>query len=455
MRKEYIYNEYNYSLCLNAIRDFMSNVPDYTMIRDVTTRLPTAEIPRFDRYTYTVFKKNDKNIYVIFFSTAYIDHTAQEYIQSNFISMLVTTSFDEAKHIWNNDNILWNKTTFMSRTDYSSEGVSMQTKNYFNYAPVPSLFKINKLVCNYDEDSGNILITGIRDYEVEYEQYTDIRTETYNICFGEVVKFLEYEGGFFYGGDFYTTLEVFHRVANSYNSPSCYYQYSIADIIESPNSTNYARHSVTRRIGGILRTVWDDAVSEGAGNSDGIFHFNLLAGIDNSENRDVRRLSDIIDSEDAKILDNAGASEVKLTDSNLDIEIRNFWVTTLDIPYYMNMHTTFEQDYNKLPTLWSLMSEGYNDLGHTVGTLSKISLLMPLHFYVRREPLIEELYSHAGEAVGIKFVNMLYMSTDSIKELDFPVPGAFYNCFNSGHRRNKSSGYNGIAIKINDIEGDE
>ena len=39
---------------------------------------------------------------------------------------------------------------------------------------------------------------------------------------------------------------------------------------------------------------------------------------------------------------------LKAINQQFTLEIRNIWAVTLDIPYYMNMHTTFEKDYNNL-----------------------------------------------------------------------------------------------------------
>ena len=439
MRMEFTYANFNYLLCLNAIKTFLDNVPSYTLVQGVVTVFDDGiSIPRFNKYTYVTFKENIRNIYVTFFNCG----------DSDYVSMLVSTSFDVSKAPWMNDGIIWNNTTFFNRTDFSSTGTSEQTCNYFQYAPVPSLYKVNKLVCNYDSSNDNIMISGIRYYEVSYAHFVDTHSETHSIYFGEVVKFLEYTGGFFYGGDYYTSLEILHRVRNNYNSSDYNYYYSRANIVGSGVSTDYDGHIVKRKVGSTWRYTWADSIDSGISNRDGLPQFNLLISVDNAEGRDIRKLSRIVNARANQILDNSNG-DIKLSDTDIDVEIRNIWAVTLAIPYYMNMHTTYEVVYQRLPTFWTETTHSQLDVGHTVGTLSKISLLMPIHFYVRRDPLEEELYSQAGEIKGIKYVNMLHMSTNKIKKNSFPVPSDKYNCFNCGSRRNKY-GYNGIAIRVDD-----
>lgn len=434
----------------------MLSIPKYILVQDVTEKnVVSSTIPKFNKYTYVVFKEDIRNVYLIFFCVTLYNSSKNKYEYSNYISMLVSTSFDNSKYIWYNEGIITYRKTYANRTDYNYSGNYEPTINYFQSFPIPSLYKIDTLVCNYDEDNDNIMISGIRHYEVPYEQFTDVHSETYNICFGEVTKFLEYEGGFFYGGDYYINLELFHRVLNNYNTDICRYYYSSVVISEGSPIADYERHYKKRKIGYINRICWDDDVQSGTGVSEGIFYFNLLVSVDSAELRSKRKLSEIYGPEEGKLKDKEGvldnsnsANIIKLSDATIDVEIRNIWAVTTNISYYMDMHTTFEYEYNKLPTFWTEVTKSKLDLGHTVGTLSKISLLMPLHFYIRRDPLEVQVYSHAGEAKGIKYVNMLYMSTNSIEKESFPTPEFLYNCFNSGHRRNKG-GYNGVAIKIN------
>ena len=449
MRKEYDYADFDPLVCLNSLKDFFTATSGYNVVEGVITKIGSpSDIPRYDKYSYLTVKPTDENIYIIFVNYAIYKSDIYDYEPYKGIFMLVSNTYDSNVYPWMNVGLLHNGKYYTNKTDYTYQGNYEPTVNYYYYLPAPALNNITKLVCNYNDDGRDVLISGVKYTKVKYEAYEDERTETYNICFGDVKKFLTYVGGFYYGGDYYTTIEIYHRVKHDYNSVNYRYYTSALRMLSGASTIGADSHKGSRKIGNTYRIVWSDNTSTDLSLHGTGFFFNLLISVDNAEGRDKRKLSEIEGDTSQKIIDNSGIP-IYLTDSMFDLNIRNIWATTINVPYYMNMHTTFESEYHYLPTFWTEVTNNSVGLGHTVGTLSKISLFMPLHFYVRRDPLEEELYSQAGEARNIKYVNMLHMSTNHIDKNSFPVPNSKYNCFNSGHRRN-SHGYNGVAIKMED-----
>lgn len=138
------------------------------------------------------------------------------------------------------------------------------------------------------------------------------------------------------------------------------------------------------------------------------------------------------------------------------------WATTLDLKKYnygfnglswfIPMVVSIDNKEKGLPSYWSLFTDDKFSRGHTVNTLNKISTVYRLYFMVHRDPKEIESYSCVGYTDTINYVNMAYMTTNSVLNGTYPTKTGYYNCFQTGIRRSDQGfkGYAGLAFKIDD-----
>lgn len=455
MRKEVTLTDYNISTVLKEIRDFLLDVGVYTMHQNITTYSQPNRVPKLrNTYTYMVFYNRIYKMYVIFFG-----------INNGYISMMATNEFD------NDESIFWQKNLctrgIMNEYDsdiYSSVGF---TKNYYMLYPTPTLYKPNVLVMNYNSDHNTFMISAINKQNVQYQDFTDTTSYdcTTNMFFGDLDKWTDMSGGFYYGGDFICTYELVHRVRvhDVQGSPTyfCSYLYSQVYMVASADYKDLSWHSTIYNAWYTEGKPWIDypennyncyMFSPAKPNYNSLFNVEvfLYGLVDNAPNRDKRTL---LQNFGGKLL--LGSSTDKkdsdIKDSDIkDLEQTNIWCTTLDMPYYMHMVTTLDiNNAVKLPTYWPLYSKSVAEMGHDINTLNGITLVMPMYFMVKRDPQQLDNYSCVGISNVIRYVNMYNMATNHIKNGNYPVEVHKYNCFQTGIRRNMFGllGYNGIAFR--------
>lgn len=455
MRKEVTLTDYNISTVLKEIRDFLLDVGVYTMHQNITTYSQPNRVPKLrNTYTYMVFYNRIYKMYVIFFG-----------INNGYISMMATNEFD------NDESIFWQKNLctrgIMNEYDsdiYSSVGF---TKNYYMLYPTPTLYKPNVLVMNYNSDHNTFMISAINKQNVRYQDFTDTTSYdcTTNMFFGDLDKWTDMSGGFYYGGDFICTYELVHRVRVHDVQGSltyfCSYLYSQVYMVASADYKDLSWHSTIYNAWYTEGKPWIDypennyncyMFSPAKPNYNSLFNVEvfLYGLVDNAPNRDKRTL---LQNFGGKLL--LGSSTDKkdsdIKDSDIkDLEQTNIWCTTLDMPYYTHMVTTLDiNNAVKLPTYWPLYSKSVAEMGHDINTLNGITLVMPMYFMVKRDPQQLDNYSCVGISNVIRYVNMYNMATNHIKNGNYPVEVHKYNCFQTGIRRNMFGllGYNGIAFR--------
>lgn len=112
----------------------------------------------------------------------------------------------------------------------------------------------------------------------------------------------------------------------------------------------------------------------------------------------------------------------------------------------------------KVPRYEPLLSNNFLENSHNVNTLNDITTVMPLYMMVRRDPPEEVLsYSAVCRNDVINMVNMRYMSPSNIKNGIYPIKEKTYSCYNIGTRRNLSGfmGYQGLAFEQEQEEEQE
>ena len=446
MRKEVQLADTDTSTILKEIRDFLLDVGVYTMHQNITTYAPPQNrIPKLkNTYTYMIFYNKIYKIYLIFFG-----------IENGCVSIMATDTLD------NDESIFWQKNlcTLGTMKAYDSDVSSSSdiTKNYYLLYKTPTIYKPNVLVMNYNSDHNTFMISAINKQNVQYQDFTDTTSYdcTTNMFFGDLDKWTDMEGGFYYGGDFICTYELVHRTRVSTVAKSASYLYSQIYMVYSADYEDLSWHSAIAHGGYAPKKPWIDypennydcyMFSPAKPNHNSLFNVEvfLYGKIDNAPYRDVRTLLQDFGGKVVLQGNTDGDSNIK------DIEQTNIWCTTLKMPYYMNMVTTLDiNNAVKLPTYWPLYCKSITEMGHDVNTLNGITLLMPMYFMVKRDPQALDGYSCVGISNVIRYVNMYNMATNHIKNGNYPVEVHKYNCFQTGIRRNMFGllGYNGIAFR--------
>lgn len=123
--------------------------------------------------------------------------------------------------------------------------------------------------------------------------------------------------------------------------------------------------------------------------------------------------------------------------------------------YYPPMVVSIDDKSKGLPSYWpEFTNDKFGDNSSTVNDLNKLSLIFRLYFMVHRDPLELENYSCVGYTDVVNYVNMKYMSTNSMVDSTYPVKKPIYNCFQTGIRRSDLGfkGFAGLAFKVSDTQ---
>lgn len=452
MRKEYNFIINNIEpiiskKCIDNMYDFLINEVPNSLFESVVS--PTFHTPSVVgeflgigdfgvSYYYAVLKTAsdihtttsipyENGLYVILFG------------YSDKVSIFVSTRYDSSCEPWEQQDIIIN--TFVSHY--------VKVRNltwYAHYIPAPtfslSLDRPFMLVANYND--GVVMFSCIEN-KIQDGQLSYAVEKTSNIIIGnKITKFGEYEGGFFYGGDHIYTLELiynFNVLGNTYYSQLMYVPDSkFSNISWHIKTWSPYRYPIPTTDVILSNPYGDHENSLFATNMPNThnlcrFHLFLFAFIDNSPNRGMI---------------NIPSNSISLGNNSIyQYYKRAVWATTLDLDVYVPMQISISDQTSGLPTYKPLFSSNITDAGHTANTLNNISLIMELYFMCRRDPWVVGDYSCVGKSDIINYVNMLYMSTNSMEEGDFPLNQGKYNCFMIGVRRNKfgSKGFNGLAFK--------
>ena len=100
----------------------------------------------------------------------------------------------------------------------------------------------------------------------------------------------------------------------------------------------------------------------------------------------------------------------------------------------------------KIPNYYLMQSKDMFDWGRNVNTLNCLSINLPIYFAVQLDPNGLNVYSAAGQALGIYFVCTLNMQTAGTYKLNYPSNTDICQVFPMGKRRG-TYGYDGISIK--------
>lgn len=341
MRKEVQLADTDTSTILKEIRDFLLDVGVYTMHQNITTYAPPPNrIPKLkNTYTYMIFYNRIYKVYLIFFG-----------IDNGCISIMATDTLD------NDESIFWQKNlcTYGTMKAYDSDVSSSSdiTKNYYLLYKTPTIYKPNVLVMNYNSDHNTFMISAINKTNVEYQDFTDTTSYdcTTNMFFGDLDKWTDMEGGFYYGGDFICTYELVHRTRVSTVAKSASYLYSQIYMVYSADYEDLSWHSTIAHGGYAPKKPWIDypennydcyMFSPAKPNHNSLFNVEvfLYGKVDNAPYRDVRTLLQDFGGKVVLQGNTDGDSNIK------DIEQTNIWCTTLKMPYYMHMVTTLDIDW--------------------------------------------------------------------------------------------------------------
>lgn len=105
----------------------------------------------------------------------------------------------------------------------------------------------------------------------------------------------------------------------------------------------------------------------------------------------------------------------------------------------------------KIPNYFDYQSNGRLDWGRNVNTLNCISINLPIYMAVQRDPDGLNVYSAAGQIIGVYFVCMLNMQTSHTYEINYPQSGDMCQVFPMGKRRGVY-GFDGISVR-QDVAG--
>lgn len=394
------------------------------------------------QYDRIVYHNNQENLDLVFYTPQDMIYEPKSEYR---LCLLVTTQYDQNIDPFFLPDVVCNGIKQFQFYD---------VENAIYYFPAPTLLcqhsgynssqsvycPEDKLVINFNSENSTFMITLVRNYLLDYTYTKAIAHRTSSICFGTVEKSLNFEGGFFYGGDFMCTYErIFREDASGVSAGN--YTYCVYD--SSFNSVGFHRMSGADFISNPY-SLYSVLNSGGTGWS-----------VPNPNN--VNRF-------DAILRANIDYAPMRKRDDKLEVSnfvnpppsiIRNqTWAVTMDLDYYVPMVCSITNSEKKLPRYTSLLSEDYLHKGRALNTSNKMSPVMPLWFMVRRDPQELGEYSYIGKNKVINYVNMRYMDTDVVVESSFPSQEEVnkYNCFQMGSRRAffGMKGYSGLAFKMED-----
>jgi len=449
VRKEYNNIESSTNL-IESIVDLLLHTGIYDVV--VATKkkeyTPTEIFTIRDSYTYAVVKNTRLNMYVIFFTTG-----------NKYIHMIASTEYDDSKDIFYQQGIIVNDTIKSAESGILTEPTKIQKNQYFIF-PSLSMYDVTRLVCNYEKEDGMVLLSGIRTKPIEYEWGTDkyVNTITYNMCFGGLKRNSKQQATFLMGGDFCLTIELIHRSMFNRAANNYIYMYSYINILPSAleDSIKYHFKLLDGYIQHDIQREWVDypfedenirhftKILEGR-NTLHKFNWFLRTDIDEYGYRDNTRW--LLGEEKSKVV--LDGDYDKETSQLPNIRVLPIWATTLNMKHYIPLVASNSLEEGTLPTYKYLMSRKQEERGRNVNTLNSISLILPIYFYVKRDPNELNIYSLYGYSDVVNYVNMYNMFTDTMKESNYPIDKAIYNCFQTGRRRQAYGdvGYNGIAFK--------
>ena len=478
MREEYdLTGTNNASDCIKAMETFMNNCSGYNMIQPLTPFVQnTNNKPYFDNpyQEYFCVENIEYGLYLVFFRL------------NDYVSLLVTTEFDSNEIVfYMKDIILHNVTntgeigSWMTNSDTQGRDYNV---NYAYFIPAPTLHCVTaidrwwKLVGNYNATNNTVMFSLVmkrgKDYQTIAERH--YVNKTYSIVFGGLSKYHEYDGGFFYGGDFVFTYELIHRSSMEYKNGSYEKTYLYSYINVEPDATYkdirwhlaaYDSLYQGSRDDTWLDIPWDYNSGDINNayfsnykpdtNEVGKLHLFLRANIDKAPDRDEKEFP-----ENDIYLDNIGGTPQYYLPK---LKVSRTWCITTTPQAYTNEPTITsyyvpmvisisDRDGYGLPTYNPLYSHAWGDNGHTANTLNNISLVFELYAMVLLDPWENVNFSCVGYSKIINYVNMKYMSTNTIEDGDFPIDKGKFNCFNMGRRRSQlgSLWYSGLAFRQED-----
>lgn len=430
MRKEYIIYEFPLDF-FSSLEDFMSHFsPSYTLIDS--------------QYDRRVYKNIIYGVYLNFF-----------YFRDKIV-FICSTAYDANKSVFEQENIIIYGSATSREHDFDEYRPYYQkTQGY--YVPAATLTVGQKLVANYNKDT--FMFSLIRYTDLNYDDHYATIDRTKSIFFGDVVKYLNFDGGFFYGGDFVCTYEfywtylfmptkVFVRSGVSCVYDSEYMSGLDLHILNPP--PNYSGDFWSYPW---IDDIYDDRILANApqskipdSNHVNRFDVMLFARIDDAPNR----------RKNEKVFDERMGDEIP------ELYRNNLWAITMKSGYYVPMvcsidfeRTNADGDRKeiKLPTYEPLTSHTNIDPGHTANTLNNISIILHLYFMVMRDPNIINNYSTIGYNDVLNFVNTYNISTNRLINSSYPVRERMYNCFQMGCRRSMfgMKGYSGIAFWVDGV----
>jgi len=399
----------------SAIEDFMGMLSSYYTLIDSAN----------DR---RVYHNINEGLDLIFFN------------YSTFIILLVTTEYNSSVDPFYQKDII---TCYGKRNTRVDANAYYTSEVHYMYAPV--IFIHGKFVMNFNTENVTVMISNITTSTMAYECGNHSAHRTHSMFFSSTKKYLDFPGGFMYGGDFVYTFEQIYRIYHWRPSsgpdrtwrltPLPRQQYFCAD--SSLCDTSLSHHVnesgdwVTDPYSYIK--MWFSGGEKISPHRCNRFECFMRADIDNSPNRHT---------DDVIRFDHSSAPTVTRS---------RRWAVTPEISYYVRMVASITMSSVALPRYKYFMSRELQEKGQTVNTLNNISPMMPLWLMVVRDPAVLSEYSAACRNDVINFVNMYNMDTDRIEQGSYPTIDSYkYNCFQMGNRRSLfgMKGYAGIGFRM-------
>lgn len=439
---------------IGSVRDFLGRTSDYSLVTgviDVPAGSPSSigidYMSLRSGYSYFVAYSTINNLYLIFF-----------YFNTR-LGLMVSTNWDSSKDIFYQDDIIYNG-FYNNISDYTRATTGrIYNKNYAYYIPMPVLNGGEKLVGNYSSSTNTVMFSSLDLGGNRFDGFNTYFNLSHSVCFGNLSKYGNWDGGFYYGGDSVWSLELYMRFSVSRNSDgdltnnhlysdifwisesSCVrgLDFHVRGYWPWESSIAYQRTWYdnpylivnTMPVGRLPNTI----------NDFNKFHCFLRIDMDYAPHRPEninKRMLPIINSRPCDDED---------LHTFYNIQRNQIWATTLDIDWYVKMIVSIDNTSGGVPSYWPLLPATFYDTDHTTNTLNNISLIMKLYFMVMRDPPVLNEYSAVGYTDIINFANMKNMSTNSIHSGQH---GCYFNCFHMGLRRDYRGmkGYCGLAFRL-------
>lgn len=457
MRKEYsmIVTDTSNSF-LDAIKDFVSSISNYTLIEDAQFNNPTIFPYLTFSYRYLVYYDNTYSMYIIFY-----------WLNDGSVGIICTPTYSKSESVYTQKNIMFTGFSVVTTDRLNSippSGniiINYRRCGYYYAVPIVSLgtYGETKFIANYNTELNTVMFTSIVQAPYSFG-ITD--TLVQSIMFGGSIPYCDFEGGFFYGGTSCISVELFFTLAYARTGNPGNYIYDfiyptsgVSDgqyYIYDPTFTDMNFHIRKYRFPPDNYTypfitnpyeIDEHLLNSGASmpNPDNFYKLHLFLNMKDDAISD-RKFTDII-----KLPGNRATNPLRD-----DLSIEGTWVTTVDNKYYPRIVASISNEQLALPSYNPVMSQSILDVGRGVNTLNDIALCMPLYMMVRRDPQILNTYSAAAYNKVINFVDMYNMSNNRIINESFPEIDYTYNCFSINRRRSPFGGvgYNGIAFRQED-----